>query len=654
MQNNSKYLIKFFFPIIIFLISHLAFGSLPVTMDGPTPAIPAEIASGSTSTHVYVVHNRVPTQDIPLTVLGISAPVSRVAVPGNCGSSVPRGGSCNIGIQIAPQTVDVGKTINQTLIVRTSGRQHQDLTSPIQFKVTSGSAVLTSISIEPMTATIPAGLLIPLKATGHYSNGSTQDITKQVTWVSSDPNILTVDNDGLVTAVVVGTAHITASLGAITQQTGQFDVLSSLVMAALGTSNENPGDTLAMVTDSNGKAWAQWSFSNPSGTPIGFEAMDCSGSGSYAFCAAVGNEDAGTPPRVVISRDAGQSWSFVDTSGISAHLLSVSCTGQENASNLCAAVGRGNGGEAYIYVSNDGNGNVWSSKSYSGNQKKRAVDATFDSVSCLGDSKTEGRCVAVGFISNIVPLIAVSTNKGESWLTKIVPGLAQGSLSSVSCTGTGSSNASICVATGSDILNRKPIVLVSHNGGDDWQISDIKGLGLDPNVELTKVSCSGKSDEPTCAIIGSAGRGEPVVIVADNAGLNLLWSKAILTALPEGGGNFASVSCAKGVCAAAGLSANRDVPSLLFLAASNPNDLKNWTFKSVNEVTSADLSSVECVNAGSAQSICAAVGSDGGNPSKPEIIYSLDAGLTWNIPKSSLPENGNLEVLGATEQQSAP
>jgi uncharacterized protein YjdB len=52
-------------------------------------------------------------------------------------------------------------------------------------------------------------------ATGTYSDGSTADITSQVTWTSDTPSV-TINSTGLATGVATGSANITAALSGIT------------------------------------------------------------------------------------------------------------------------------------------------------------------------------------------------------------------------------------------------------------------------------------------------------------------------------------------------------------------------------------------------------------------------------------------------------
>ena len=60
-----------------------------------------------------------------------------------------------------------------------------------------------------------------LTATAHYSDDSTDDVTSDASWSSSDEAVATVSSSGLVSAVAAGTATVTASYQG---QTGTSDI----------------------------------------------------------------------------------------------------------------------------------------------------------------------------------------------------------------------------------------------------------------------------------------------------------------------------------------------------------------------------------------------------------------------------------------------
>jgi len=78
------------------------------------------------------------------------------------------------------------------------------------------AAELVSIAVTPPTPSLPKGLHQQMTATGTYTDNSTQNVTEQVTWSTSDPAIAQFDVDpkGQVTARAVGgPVTLTASVG---------------------------------------------------------------------------------------------------------------------------------------------------------------------------------------------------------------------------------------------------------------------------------------------------------------------------------------------------------------------------------------------------------------------------------------------------------
>ena len=80
-------------------------------------------------------------------------------------------------------------------------------------------ATLLSIAVTPSGPTVATGKTLQLTATGSYSDGSSQDLTTQVTWQSSDPTKAAVSTTGLVTGQEYGSATVTATLGGISGST---------------------------------------------------------------------------------------------------------------------------------------------------------------------------------------------------------------------------------------------------------------------------------------------------------------------------------------------------------------------------------------------------------------------------------------------------
>jgi hypothetical protein len=104
---------------------------------------------------------------------------------------------------------------------------------------------LASIQVTPNTATLTyAGQTVQFKAIGTYVHvghpGSTQDITNQVSWASSNASISTVSSSGVATAIGVGSTTISATL----RDSGNSVVGS----AALTSASGQPAHSLESIT----------------------------------------------------------------------------------------------------------------------------------------------------------------------------------------------------------------------------------------------------------------------------------------------------------------------------------------------------------------------------------------------------------------------
>ncbi|MFH0899537.1 MAG: Ig-like domain-containing protein [Pseudomonadota bacterium] len=111
------------------------------------------------------------------------------------------------------QGVATGLVRGTVTIVATSGTVSDDAILDVT------AATLQSISVAPRTASLTIGLSQKFAATGRFTDGSTRDVSAEVTWASSDRAVATVSNDpgsqGLATAVGRGTATITATSGTV-------------------------------------------------------------------------------------------------------------------------------------------------------------------------------------------------------------------------------------------------------------------------------------------------------------------------------------------------------------------------------------------------------------------------------------------------------
>lgn len=96
-----------------------------------------------------------------------------------------------------------------------------------------GQPTLVSIAVTPANPSFALGTALQMKATGTYSDGSTQDLTTTATWATGDSTIATVDAKGKVTSVAVGNIAVTATSGAINGSTSVTVTPATLVSIAV-------------------------------------------------------------------------------------------------------------------------------------------------------------------------------------------------------------------------------------------------------------------------------------------------------------------------------------------------------------------------------------------------------------------------------------
>ena len=85
----------------------------------------------------------------------------------------------------------------------------------IQIAVTVSAANLVQITINPETPSLPLGSTLNLTASGFYGDGSSQDLSDQVSWNSGDTGILTIDASGVVLPQSSGSTTVSASLSGV-------------------------------------------------------------------------------------------------------------------------------------------------------------------------------------------------------------------------------------------------------------------------------------------------------------------------------------------------------------------------------------------------------------------------------------------------------
>ena len=93
--------------------------------------------------------------------------------------------------------------------------------------LTINAAAINSIQVSPGAVTAANGTTRQFVATGAFSDGSTQDLSSQVTWTSSNPSVASIDGNGAASATQVGSTTISAALAGTTSNGAALTVTNA-------------------------------------------------------------------------------------------------------------------------------------------------------------------------------------------------------------------------------------------------------------------------------------------------------------------------------------------------------------------------------------------------------------------------------------------
>jgi hypothetical protein len=187
--------------------------------------------------------------------------------------------------------------VGQTTITATSG------TVSGTTILTVGTKVLESITVTPANPTVSDGLTQQFTATGTYSDSTQQNLTSQVTWNSSNANVMVISNaagsQGLATALATGQTTISATFGGVTGSTGATGgpkVLISIDVEATGNTSTPLGVGVSFVatgyysdnSSQNLTNVATWTSSNTNVATINDGAATTTGIGTTNISATSG------------------------------------------------------------------------------------------------------------------------------------------------------------------------------------------------------------------------------------------------------------------------------------------------------------------------------------------------------------------------------
>lgn len=206
------------------------------------------------------------------------------------------------GKVIAAKTVplpDNNVTISATL---------QSISQSITIDVTNATPV--SITVTPVTAQIPVGATQTFHATGLFTDGTSQDITVDSTWTSSNPAQATVTIQGRVLGVAPTTPNVTISAAFGGVSGSATLVVSTATLSSITitppSANLAPGSTITFQATGNYSdgstanltSLANWTSDAPAVATVSGGVTSGQSAGTANITASYGGQ-AGTAPVLV-------------------------------------------------------------------------------------------------------------------------------------------------------------------------------------------------------------------------------------------------------------------------------------------------------------------------------------------------------------------
>ena len=212
--------------------------------DNPTNPAPVTKSLTRIDISADTAGNKARAEANPSTPLGISTQYLAIATYSDNSTADITDVASWISADSSIATIDE-KGLVRTLKVSSIGisASYQGVASNIS-TLTITDAIATKVSIIPPTTKLAKGLTLQLQAIATLSDDTTKDVSTQANWQSSNPTVLSVDDQGKATAIAAGDATVTATVQGITGQTtvsavdltvSQLQIIPATVQLAIGT-----------------------------------------------------------------------------------------------------------------------------------------------------------------------------------------------------------------------------------------------------------------------------------------------------------------------------------------------------------------------------------------------------------------------------------
>ena len=421
--------------------------------------------------------------------------------------------------------------------------------------LTVTAATLVSIGITPPSSSIAKGLTDQFTAMGTYSDNSTQNLTTQVAWSSTDPTVASVSNasgyEGLGTALNPGSATVTATIGSVSGSATLTVTPATLV--SIGVTPVNPSiangltvqfTATGVYTDNstqNLTATVAWTSSNTNVVSIsnasGSNGLATSmGTGSVTITAASGSVSGAasltvtpatlvsigvTPPNPSIANGTSQQFTATGTyTDNSTQNLTSAVTWSSSASSA-ASISNASGSNGLATAASQGSATITAALgNISGSSRLTVTAATlvsigvtptnpsiangltdqFTATGIYTDNSTQSLTASVTWSSSDPSVASVSNASGSNGLATAT---SQGSVTITAALGnvSGSTGLTVTAATLVSIGITPTNPSIANGLTDQFTAT---GIYTDNSTQSLTASVTWSSSDTTVASISNA------------------------------------------------------------------------------------------------------------------------------------------------------
>jgi uncharacterized protein YjdB len=173
--------------------------------------------------------------------------ITTTIVPSNAANNTLSWSSSNTGVATVSSSGLITSVAAGSATITVQATDGSNVYNTVSVSVSANPIIISSLSLIPRSTTLVPGATVRLSAAIVPSNAT----NKTLTWSSSHTSIATVNSLGLITAVAVGTATISAVSTDGTNRTATCSITVSIPATSISLSQTratmHPGNTLTLV-----------------------------------------------------------------------------------------------------------------------------------------------------------------------------------------------------------------------------------------------------------------------------------------------------------------------------------------------------------------------------------------------------------------------